>query len=95
MRLLVDRQGRRRDVQLKGSGPTPFSRRGDGDVDIVDGLLAVVAGEGVAHGADEAAQSIGLKPLLSGKRTEDEGLFVLQHKYWQEAMTRALTEEKA
>jgi uncharacterized protein YdiU (UPF0061 family) len=27
---LVDRAGRRRDVQLKGSGPTPFSRRGDG-----------------------------------------------------------------
>jgi uncharacterized protein YdiU (UPF0061 family) len=27
---LVDVHGRRRDVQLKGSGPTPFSRRGDG-----------------------------------------------------------------
>lgn len=27
---IVDRNGRRRDVQLKGSGPTPFSRRGDG-----------------------------------------------------------------
>ena len=27
---VVDRQGRRRDVQLKGAGPTPFSRRGDG-----------------------------------------------------------------
>ncbi|MEZ4253221.1 MAG: protein adenylyltransferase SelO family protein [Polyangiales bacterium] len=27
---LVDRHGRRRDVQLKGSGPTPFSRGGDG-----------------------------------------------------------------
>jgi len=26
----VDRFGRRRDIQLKGSGPTPFSRRGDG-----------------------------------------------------------------
>lgn len=25
-----DRQGRRRDIQLKGSGPTPFSRMGDG-----------------------------------------------------------------
>ena len=47
------------------------------------------------EGADEAAQSIGLKPLMSGKRTEDEGLFVLQHKYWQEAMTRAVAEDKA
>jgi uncharacterized protein YdiU (UPF0061 family) len=27
---VVDRAGQRRDVQLKGSGPTPFSRRGDG-----------------------------------------------------------------
>jgi len=27
---VVDRHGRRRDIQLKGSGPTPFSRRGDG-----------------------------------------------------------------
>jgi uncharacterized protein YdiU (UPF0061 family) len=27
---LLDREGRRFDVQLKGAGPTPFSRRGDG-----------------------------------------------------------------
>jgi serine/tyrosine/threonine adenylyltransferase len=27
---VVDRSGIRRDIQLKGSGPTPFSRRGDG-----------------------------------------------------------------
>jgi uncharacterized protein YdiU (UPF0061 family) len=27
---LVERNGARRDLQLKGSGPTPFSRRGDG-----------------------------------------------------------------
>jgi serine/tyrosine/threonine adenylyltransferase len=27
---VVDLSGRRRDIQLKGSGPTPFSRRGDG-----------------------------------------------------------------
>jgi uncharacterized protein YdiU (UPF0061 family) len=27
---LKDRNGRRRDIQLKGSGPTSFSRRGDG-----------------------------------------------------------------
>jgi uncharacterized protein YdiU (UPF0061 family) len=27
---VIDRQGRRRDIQLKGSGPTPFSRAGDG-----------------------------------------------------------------
>jgi uncharacterized protein YdiU (UPF0061 family) len=27
---VIDGAGRRRDVQLKGSGPTPYSRRGDG-----------------------------------------------------------------
>ena len=27
---VVDRDGTRRDIQLKGSGPTPFSRNGDG-----------------------------------------------------------------
>ncbi len=27
---VIDTAGRRRDIQLKGSGPTPFSRRGDG-----------------------------------------------------------------
>ena len=27
---VVDRNGSRRDIQLKGSGPTPFSRNGDG-----------------------------------------------------------------
>ena len=41
------------------------------------------------EGPDEAAASIGLQPLLSGKKTEDEGLFVVQHKYWQDTMLRA------
>lgn len=27
---IIDRAGQRRDLQLKGSGPTPYSRRGDG-----------------------------------------------------------------
>ena len=51
---------------------------------------------GAAHwiqGADEAAEAIGLKPLMSGARTEDEGLFVVQHKYWQDTMQRALAAE--
>ncbi|MCY1456689.1 2-halobenzoate 1,2-dioxygenase large subunit [compost metagenome] len=47
------------------------------------------------EGADAAAEEIDLKPLLSGVRTEDEGLFVLQHKYWQETMLQALAAEQA
>jgi len=45
------------------------------------------------HGPDEAAQAIGMKPLMSGRRTEDEGLFVVQHEYWRDAMQRALAAE--
>ncbi len=48
---------------------------------------------GAAHwieGADEAAESIGLQPLLSGLKTEDEGLFVIPHRQWQQAMKTAL-----
>jgi benzoate/toluate 1,2-dioxygenase subunit alpha len=32
---------------------------------------------------------------MSGLRTEDEGLFVVQHKYWQEALQRARSAEEA
>jgi len=51
---------------------------------------------GAAHwikGADAAAEAIGLKPLMSGLRTEDEGLFVAQHKFWQEVLLRATAAE--
>ena len=48
---------------------------------------------GASHwieGADEGAKVIGLQPLLSGVRTEDEGLFAVQHRYWMETMQRNL-----
>jgi benzoate/toluate 1,2-dioxygenase alpha subunit len=47
------------------------------------------------RGADEAASAIGLRPLMSGVRTEDEGLFVLQHGYWRQAMRAACAAEQA
>jgi benzoate/toluate 1,2-dioxygenase subunit alpha len=47
------------------------------------------------EGADENAKSIGMKPLLSGAKTEDEGLFMIQHTYWMESMLKALDKEKA
>src|SRR3984893_14966271 len=46
------------------------------------------------RGPNAAAEAIGLNPLMSGARIEDEGLFVVQHKYWQQAMRRALAVEK-
>jgi benzoate/toluate 1,2-dioxygenase alpha subunit len=45
------------------------------------------------EGADDNAQSIHMKPLLSGVKTEDEGLFMVQHKYWMEQMVEAITEK--
>jgi protein adenylyltransferase len=42
---VIDKQGNRRDVQLKGSGPTPFSRGGDGKAVIGPVLREYVIGE--------------------------------------------------
>ena len=42
------------------------------------------------QGADEAAKAIDLNPLMSGVRTEDEGLFVVQHQHWLDTMRHAV-----
>ena len=47
------------------------------------------------HGPDENAKSMGLNPLISGERSEDEGLFVVQHEYWVRTMRDALKTEQA
>ncbi len=46
------------------------------------------------QGPDEGAKTIGLQPLLSGARTEDEGVFAVQHRYWMETMQRSLDKDK-
>ncbi|THK33571.1 benzoate 1,2-dioxygenase large subunit [Ensifer sp. MPMI2T] len=45
-------------------------------------------------GPDENAKRMGIVPLLSGERSEDEGLFVRQHEYWAKVMRQALAAEK-
>jgi len=42
---VIDRNGRRRDIQLKGSGPTPFSRSGDGRAALGPVLREYIIGE--------------------------------------------------
>jgi uncharacterized protein YdiU (UPF0061 family) len=42
---VIDRLGQRRDIALKGSGPTPFSRGGDGRAAIGPMLREVLTGE--------------------------------------------------
>lgn len=45
---IIDRQGQRRDIAFKGSGPTPFSRRGDGKCALGPALREYLAGEAMA-----------------------------------------------
>ncbi len=45
---VIDRQGRRRDIAFKGSGPTPFSRRGDGKCALGPALREYLLGEAMA-----------------------------------------------
>jgi serine/tyrosine/threonine adenylyltransferase len=45
---VIDRHGQRRDIQLKGSGPTPFSRRGDGRAALGPVLREYIIGEAMA-----------------------------------------------
>jgi benzoate/toluate 1,2-dioxygenase subunit alpha len=45
------------------------------------------------HGPDEAARKIGLKPLMSGVKTEDEGLYTVQHRYWLDTMRKAIASQ--
>ena len=47
------------------------------------------------EGADENAQAIDMKPLLSGASPEDEGLYVLHHKHWVTEMLRAIDKERS
>jgi benzoate/toluate 1,2-dioxygenase alpha subunit len=41
------------------------------------------------EGADDGAQAIDLHPLRSGVKIEDEGLFLVQHGYWSDALRAA------
>ena len=45
---IIDSRGQRRDIQLKGSGPTPFSRRGDGRAALGPVLREYIVSEAMA-----------------------------------------------
>ena len=45
---VIDRNGNRRDIQLKGSGPTPYSRRGDGRAALGPVLREYIVGEAMS-----------------------------------------------
>jgi uncharacterized protein YdiU (UPF0061 family) len=68
----VDRDGVRRDVQLKGAGPTPFSRRGDGRAALGPVLREYVLSEAMAALGIPTTRA--LAAVLTGETVRREDL---------------------
>src|SRR5467141_4745267 len=67
---VVDKQGVRRDIQLKGSGPTPFSRRGDGRAALGPVLREYIVSEAMTALGIPSTRS--LAAVISGETVERE-----------------------
>lgn len=67
---IIDRQGVRRDVQLKGSGPTPFSRRGDGRAALGPVLREYIVSEAMT--ALDIPSTRSLAAVISGEMVARE-----------------------
>lgn len=67
---VIDRNGKRRDIQLKGSGPTPFSRRGDGRAALGPVLREYIVSEAMYALGIPATRA--LAAVLSGERVQRE-----------------------
>ena len=75
---VVDRAGVRRDIQLKGSGPTPFSRRGDGRAALGPVLREYIVSEammalGIPTTRSLAAVATGERQAAQGRLVAGEG----------------------
>ena len=67
---VIDRDGVRRDIQLKGSGPTPFSRRGDGRAALGPVLREYIVSEAMFALGIPTTRS--LAAVTSGERVQRE-----------------------
>ncbi len=67
---VLDRKGRRRDIQLKGSGPTRFSRRGDGRAALGPVLREYIVSE--AMFALGIPATLALAAVTTGERVQRE-----------------------
>lgn len=67
---VIDRTGARRDIQLKGSGPTPFSRRGDGRAALGPVLREYVVSEAMT--ALGIASTRALAAIITGEEVYRE-----------------------
>ncbi len=69
---VVDAKGRRRDIQLKGAGPTPFSRRGDGRAALGPVLREYLVSEAMASLGIPATRA--LAAVATGEAVQREQL---------------------
>src|ERR1700735_575225 len=69
---VIDADGVRRDVQLKGAGPTPFSRRGDGRAALGPVLREYIVSEAMATLGIPTTRS--LAAVVTGERVVRETL---------------------
>ena len=67
---VIDRNGIRRDIQLKGSGPTPFSRRGDGRAALGPVLREYIVSEAMFALGIPTTRS--LAAVVTGERVQRE-----------------------
>ncbi|MDQ8731838.1 protein adenylyltransferase SelO family protein [Bradyrhizobium sp. LHD-71] len=67
---VVDRSGQRRDLQLKGAGRTPFSRRGDGRAAIGPVLREYIVSEAMAALGIPTTRA--LAAVLTGEKVQRE-----------------------
>jgi len=67
---VIGRDGARRDIQLKGSGPTPFSRRGDGRAALGPVLREYIVSEAMAALGIPTTRS--LAAVLTGETVRRE-----------------------
>ena len=68
---VIDHEGVRRDIQLKGSGPTPFSRRGDGRAAIGPVLREYMLSEAMAALGIPTTRSLAM--VSTGEWIQREG----------------------
>ncbi|QPF87715.1 YdiU family protein [Bradyrhizobium genosp. L] len=67
---VIDQNGVRRDIQLKGSGPTPFSRRGDGRAALGPVLREFIVSEAMFALGVPTTRS--LAAVITGERVQRE-----------------------
>jgi serine/tyrosine/threonine adenylyltransferase len=67
---VIDRNGSRSDIQLKGAGPTPFSRRGDGRAALGPVLREYIVSEAMHALGIPATRA--LAAVLTGERVQRE-----------------------